>query len=140
MGFAATNAAQWRVFRSFVSYVREMTRHPWALIAAALMLWPCISNAEMYKCVEDGKTVFQDKPCRGTGSAITVVPANQSVEKSKSTEPAESADDSLSTRSKKFIESSQRDREIRDIDNAIENAEREVSREDFAESTAAWAT
>jgi len=112
-----------------------MTLMRWTLIFAALAMWPFNSFAEVFKCVEDGKTVFQDKPCRGAGSAITVVPANQSVEKSKLPEAAnQPADESVMSRTKSHIDTMQRDRqkrdleyEIRDIDSAIQNAEREIS-------------
>lgn len=105
-----------------------------ALMVTALAVWPIASNAEVFKCVEDGKTVFQDKPCRGAGSAITVIPANQSVEKSKASEAADKpADESVMSRTKSHIETIERDRrkrdaeyELRDIDGAIQNAERLV--------------
>ena len=40
------------------------------LVGAALM--PSLAFAEIYKCAQDGKTVYQDHPCRGAGSAVVV--------------------------------------------------------------------
>jgi hypothetical protein len=47
----------------------------WAVPVLALLPFS-VTFAEMYKCEEDGKTVFQDRPCRGSGAAITVQPAS----------------------------------------------------------------
>ena len=40
------------------------------------------ANAEIYKCDENGKTVFQGNPCKGAGAAIKVQPANGSIDAS----------------------------------------------------------
>lgn len=47
------------------------------LLAAALATWANLVGAgEVYKCVEDGKTVFQGVPCPGSGTKVAVKPAN----------------------------------------------------------------
>ena len=42
------------------------------IVAASICCIPMSVDAEVFKCTEDGKTVFQDKPCRGSGTAIIV--------------------------------------------------------------------
>jgi len=41
---------------------------------AGFMLTVTSALAEMYKCVEDGRTAFRERLCKGAGSAITVRP------------------------------------------------------------------
>lgn len=48
------------------------------LLAAALAAWVSSAGAgEVYKCIEDGKTVFQGVPCHDSGTKLTVKPANR---------------------------------------------------------------
>jgi hypothetical protein len=83
------------------------------------------ADARMFKCLEGGRTVFQDRPCAGSGTAVTVVPANQSVadpasDANGSSEPATIA------RLRENVKSLETERRQRDIDHAIRAAEREI--------------
>src|SRR5690349_6779860 len=40
---------------------------------AALLLFPALANAAVYKCTVDGHMTFQDHPCAGT-SELLIVP------------------------------------------------------------------
>jgi uncharacterized protein DUF4124 len=71
--------------------------------------------AEMYKCTEDGKAVFQDTPCRGSGSAITVKPASGNT-----------SDSSVFSRTKANVSEMERERRQREIAYEIERLERVI--------------
>jgi Domain of unknown function (DUF4124) len=48
----------------------------------AVLIGACISSpsfAAIYQCTQDGKTVYQDRPCDGTAKPIVVQPANGSI-------------------------------------------------------------
>jgi hypothetical protein len=47
------------------------------LIASALLfsLAPAYCAAELYKCINDGKTTYQSDPCKGEGKEVHVAPA-----------------------------------------------------------------
>ncbi len=49
-----------------------MLRHA---IAAALLAASAGANAQVYKCVEDGRTVMTDRPCHADATPIEVKPA-----------------------------------------------------------------
>ena len=50
------------------------------IVATSICCIPFSASADVFKCIEDGKTVFQDKPCRGAGMAIAVKPASGSAQ------------------------------------------------------------
>src|SRR2546429_5748228 len=79
-----------------------------AMLVAALI--PCSAVAEIYKCVQDGKTVYQDQPCRGAGSAIVVV----SPETSAASPPVTGSEERL-TRLKAYVNEMARERRKREI-------------------------
>jgi len=86
------------------------------------------AQAQVYKCVEDGKTIFQGVPCRGAGAAIIVDPASGPATATAPTVTPDSV-----TRMKddlKSMETSKRQREIdsatRDTYVAIQNLERVI--------------
>lgn len=59
------------------------------LAAAAL---PFTAVAEMYRCTEDGRTVFQERPCPGKGKAVDIRPqAGDAPRAARSDQPAGNA-------------------------------------------------
>jgi uncharacterized protein DUF4124 len=88
------------------------------LLASAMTCSFGASAANVYKCVEGGKTVFQGVPCRGDGAAITVAPANGTViaepaAPAASASAAAGASDSVS-RMKDHVKSMEADRKKRE--------------------------
>jgi hypothetical protein len=80
-------------------------------------------DAEVFKCTEDGKTVFQDKPCRGSGTAIIVKPASGSA-------PGDNDGASPGTppevRLKEHVRSMELERKQREIEYAIRDNENDI--------------
>ncbi|TMH65844.1 MAG: DUF4124 domain-containing protein [Betaproteobacteria bacterium] len=97
-----------------------------AMLVAALI--PCSAVAEIYKCVQDGRTVYQDQPCRGAGSAIVVV----SPETSAASPPVTGSEERL-TRLKAYVNEMARERRKREIAFEIGGLEREISGYERAE-------
>jgi hypothetical protein len=97
------------------------------MLVAALI--PCYGVAEIYKCVQDGKTLYQDQPCRGGSSAIVVI----SPEASGSSPAA--TDEERLTRLKASVNEMARERRKREIAYEIGGLEREISGYDRAENT-----
>jgi hypothetical protein len=77
--------------------------------------------AEVFKCTEDGKTVFQDRPCRSSGTAVKVQPANGSMPNA----PASSPQDDLA-RTKSDINGMALERRRREIAYEIEKLESDI--------------
>ena len=92
-------------------------------LAASLITFP--AAAGMYKCVEDGKTIFQDRPCAGSGSAITVTPANSVVAPENSSGKAPAEPNSV-TKLRDNVRTMEGERKQRELAYAIRDAEREV--------------
>lgn len=42
------------------------------VILIAILLFPAVLHAEIYRCVNDGDTVFSDKPCGADQSEVTL--------------------------------------------------------------------
>jgi hypothetical protein len=99
-----------------------------AMLVAALI--PCSAVAEIYKCAQDGKTLYQDQPCRGGSSAIVVI----SPEASGSSPAATGGEERL-TRLKASVNEMARERRKREIAYQIGGLEREISGYDRAENT-----
>jgi hypothetical protein len=68
----------------------------WAVPVLALLPFS-LTFAEMYKCAEDGKTVFQDRSCRGSGAAITVAGLSNMKALAKNNLAGETWEQSIST-------------------------------------------
>jgi hypothetical protein len=83
------------------------------------------ATGEVFKCVEDGKTVFQDRPCSAAGVAITVTPANRTnvPESEPGKAPAEPR--SL-TKLREHTQSMELERRQREIAYAIRDSEQEI--------------
>ncbi len=92
-------------------------------LVAALITHP--AAAGMYKCVEDGKTVFQDRPCAGSGSAITVTPANSTVAPENASGKVQPEPRSV-TKLRDNVRTLESERKQRELAYAIRDAEREV--------------
>ena len=99
-----------------------------AILAAALI--PCSAVAEIYKCVQDGKTLYQDQPCRGAGSGIVVTSPD-----TKGTGPAATGGEEQLTRLKAYVNEMARERRKREIAYEIGGLEREISGYERAESS-----
>jgi hypothetical protein len=85
--------------------------------------------AEMYKCVENGKTTFQDTPCLGPGATVSVKPATgnsssptPSATSDKSRPPEQSSFD----KAKEHVRSMELERKQREIDYEIEKLESQI--------------
>ena len=96
------------------------------VIAALLSSSPAV--AEIYKCVEDGKTIYQDQPCRGAGSAIALTPPVGEVDVS-ATDREESA-----SRIKAQVNEMAQSRRKRDIAYEIDGLERNLRDYERAEN------
>jgi hypothetical protein len=96
------------------------------VIVALLSSSPAV--AEIYKCVEDGKTIYQDQPCRGAGSAITLTPAVSEVDVT-ATDREESA-----SRMKAQVNEMAQSRRKRDIAYEIDSLERNLRDYERAEN------
>ena len=96
------------------------------VIVALLSSSPAV--AEIYKCVEDGKTIYQDQPCRGAGSAITLTPAVSEVDVT-ATDREESA-----SRMKAQVNEMAQSRRKRDIAYEIDGLERNLRDYERAEN------
>jgi hypothetical protein len=92
----------------------------------ALVVLPfSAANAEIYKCSESGKTIFQDVPCKGAGAAIKVQPANGAIDASVAPK-APSEGTSAATRLKENVKTMEGERRQRELDYAIVDAEGDV--------------
>jgi hypothetical protein len=97
------------------------------LVGGALM--PSLAFAEIYKCVQDGKTVYQDHPCRGAGSAVVV----STPETSGAGAAATGADERLS-RLRANVNDMARKRRKREIGYEIAALQREIKDYEQAET------
>src|SRR5438309_175722 len=97
-----------------------------AILVAALT--PCSAIGEIYKCVQDGKTLYQDQPCRGAGSAIVVA----SPEASR-TKPAVTGNDERLSRLRANVDEMARERRKREIVYELGGLEREIAGYEKAE-------
>ena len=96
------------------------------LFIAALAICPFGSvGAKVFKCVEDGKTIYQKDPCRGSGSEIDVVPANEPLPSGKETATDQSA---LTAKRNNQARAITLERRVRDIDYEIQNIQRDISK------------
>ena len=98
-----------------------------AVLAAALN--PCSAIGEIYKCVQDGRTLYQDQPCRGTGAAIVVTSPETS-----GTNPAVSGSDERLSRLRANVSEMARERRKREIAYEVGGLEREIAGYEKAES------
>jgi hypothetical protein len=97
------------------------------MVVAALV--PCSAFGEVYKCVQDGKTLYQDQPCRGAGSAIVVKSPGTS-----GASPTATGDQERLTRLKAYVDDMSRERRKREIDFEISGLEREIGSYERAEN------
>jgi hypothetical protein len=86
------------------------------------------AGAEIYKCVEGGKTSYQAQPCRGSGSAITVAPAE-----TKGVSTMTGGEEGLS-RLKAQVDEMARERRKREIANEVGRLERDIGDYEQAET------
>ena len=93
------------------------------IVATSICCIPFSASADVFKCIEDGKTVFQDKPCRGAGMAIAVKPASGSAQTVNEGAPYEARPE---TRLKEHVRSMELERKQREIEYAIRDNENEI--------------
>jgi predicted RNase H-like nuclease (RuvC/YqgF family) len=93
------------------------------IVAISICCIPYSASAEVFKCIEDGKTVFQDKPCRGAGMAIAIKPASGSAQTANDSAPYEERPE---TRLKEHVRSMELERKRREIEYAIRANESEI--------------
>jgi hypothetical protein len=107
----------------------------WLLTAALAFCSLGTAHGEIYKCVEGGKTVFQDVPCRGSGGTTKVTPASGP---SPAVSPAipnaneSSAKPDTTSRLKDDVRSMENQRQIRGIDNEVRALERSIQDYQYA--------
>jgi len=92
-------------------------------------LIPGSATAEIYKCMQEGKTLYQDQPCRGAGSAAVVL----SPETSAASPPVTGGEDRL-LRLKAYVNEMAKERRKREIAYEISGLEREITRYERAEN------
>jgi hypothetical protein len=88
-------------------------------------------HADVYKCLENGKTVYGDQPCKDGGGRIDVQPATGSVPPASSavdSQPGEAATEAEKgpgnlESMRKFSQEAERERRIREMDNKISKAQ-----------------
>src|SRR5438270_13694450 len=97
-----------------------------AVLVAALT--PCSAIGEIYKCVQDGKTLYQDQPCRGAGSATVIASPETS-----DTTPAVTGNDERLLRLRANVDEMARQRRKRENAYEIGGLEREISVHERAE-------
>jgi len=90
-------------------------------IVALTVLLCSNATADIYKCVEDGKAVYQDQPGRGPGSTIAVRPPASRSPDATST----AAQDSLS-RLRVQVTAMEQERRKREISSEIERLGRDI--------------
>jgi hypothetical protein len=105
---------------------RASTLEICVLLVAALA--PCSAIGEIYKCVQDGKTLYQDQPCRGAGSAIVVVPPEP-----RDIAPAAAGSDEQLARLRASVSEMARERRKREIAFEVSGLEREIAGYERAE-------
>ena len=93
------------------------------IVAASIFCIPMSVDAEVFKCTEDGKTVFQDKPCRGSGTAIIVKPASGSAPGDNDGASPEAPPEA---RLKEHVRSMELERKQREIEYAIRDNENDI--------------
>lgn len=85
--------------------------------------------AEMYKCSENGRTVFQEQPCKGGGGEIKVKPQSGEAPPSQPTGTATAVQappgDRLSAQQAQLA-SMEKSRKSREIEFQIKTSEREI--------------
>lgn len=100
------------------------------VLAAALTAWTtAVGAGEVYKCVEDGKTVFQDVPCSGSGAKVSVKPANAPTSPATdSPAPKDSAPPSQTALSKlkQNVEAMENERRQRENEYEIRGLENDI--------------
>jgi Domain of unknown function (DUF4124) len=96
------------------------------LLVAALT--PSAAIGEIYRCVQDGKTLYQDQPCRGAGSAIVVAAPEAS-----GTGPAGPGSDVQLSRLRANVSEMARERRKRELASEVSGLEREIAGYERAE-------
>lgn len=93
-----------------------------ACVGLAVAVFPfSAAMADMYKCTVDGKTVYQDRPCPSTGTAISIKPATGKP----SGETTRTAEDNL-VKTKAQVAEMELERKKRDIAYEIERLEADI--------------
>jgi Domain of unknown function (DUF4124) len=85
--------------------------------------------AEMYKCVENGKTTFQGTPCVGAGATVSVTPANgssSSPQPSPASDKSQPPEQSSLAKTKDHVRSMELERRLRENAYEIENLESKI--------------
>jgi hypothetical protein len=107
--------------------------HPVSCIVVATLacLSSGVASAELYKCVDGGKTTYQGTPCTGPGSTVSVEPATKvsppppppaSANKSPSPEPTPFA------KAKEHVLAMELERRQREIEYEVEELESRILR------------
>ena len=96
------------------------------LFIVALVICPLGSaGAKVFKCMENGKTIYQNYPCRGSGSEINVVPATDSMSSGKD---AATAQDALTAKRNSQAKTLTLERRLRDIDYEAQNLKADINK------------
>jgi predicted RNase H-like nuclease (RuvC/YqgF family) len=86
-------------------------------------------GGEVFKCVENGKTVFQGTPCRGDGAKVVIKPANGTEVGSENPgKPDASASAPTLTKLKQSVAAMEVERKQREIGYDIRDLERDIDR------------
>lgn len=107
-------------------------RPPWrislAWVAVAFLATGAggTAHAAMYKCVDGGTTIFQDKPCAGAGAAVTVKPAAPAPASEPSTDTGNGADHETIRKLRASTESMALERRQRELRHEIQLLEGEI--------------
>ena len=85
------------------------------------------AGTTMYKCIENGTTVYQGTRCTGPGSVVTLKPANGTPASVSEAIPASLPDEqSPAAKAKEHVRSMELERKQKDADYEIEKAESEL--------------
>ena len=96
------------------------------LFIAVLVICPLgFADTKVFKCVENGKTIYQNYPCSGSGSEINVVPATDSM---SSGGDAAIAQDALTAKRNNQANVLILERRLRDIDYEAQNLKADITK------------
>lgn len=104
---------------------QEMSLRKLLFIAVLVMCPLGFADAKVFKCVENGKTIYQNYPCRGSGSEINVVPATDSM---SSGEDAAIAQDAITAKRNSQANVLILERRLRDIDYEAQNLKADINK------------
>jgi hypothetical protein len=90
---------------------------------------PSAVTAEIYKCVQDGKTVYQDQACRGSGGAVTI-----STPETTGAAPAAARTEESLSRLRANVDAMAHERRKRDIAYEVSGFQRAIREYEQAET------